>query len=269
MNRDQLLQAGTHSRNRPGSDDSLNSEPLESERSLTVGKVMESLSHHINNILQGIHGGTYLIDDGLKKHNYELVQNGWQMVQRNQDLMSNLVMDMLAFSTQRAPLLGPVDLNELLRNTINRLQRCAAYIGVDVELDSEMKLDPIALDSEMIGQAFYNVLTTSIFSCRDNSGGKIEIKLRKTDNHAVQIRIQDNGMGLTEEELKTVFDPLLIDEYSNRTGIRMAVSRKILLEHGGEILVKRGPVEHSGTVFILNLPIVQFVGACDDEPSGK
>lgn len=231
---------------------------LESERSAVIGKVMESLSHHIKNILQSINGGTHLIEDGLKKHNYELVQNGWEIVQRNQESMSHLVMDMFSYSRNREPKLASCDLNELVKKSLKSLKRQAAYFGVNVEFAPCRGLDELQLDSEMLHTAIYNVLLTSIFACHDNSGGTVTVDIRKLNDKAVQILVADNGVGFSEKDLDTIFDPLVINEYSSRTGLRMAVSKKILLEHGGDIGVERNIADGQGTVFTLTLPIVRF-----------
>ena len=227
---------------------------LDSERVSAVGNVMASLSHHIKNILQSINGGTHLIEDGLKKRNYDLVQNGWQIVQRNQDTMSNLVMDMLSFSRKRELNLKSSDLCELARGCIKSVERRAAYCGVTVEIECESELKFVDVDRELIQRALHNILTTSINSCRDNSGGLVNVLVSSSDELNAEIVVSDNGVGLSDEELDTVFDPLAINEFSYRTGIHMAVSKKIVVRHGGSITVAKNSEHHQGTVFTVLLP---------------
>ena len=76
---------------------------VQAERLAAIGQTIATLSHHIKNILQGIRGGSYLIEMGLKDHDEEVMRKGWKIVERNQNRISALVMDMLTFSKEREP----------------------------------------------------------------------------------------------------------------------------------------------------------------------
>ena len=83
-----------------------------------VGQTIASLSHHIKNILQGIRGGSYLIQEGLKQTETELIRKGWGIVEKNQEKISSLVMDMLTFSKDRQPEMLPCDLHEIVGDVL-------------------------------------------------------------------------------------------------------------------------------------------------------
>ena len=70
---------------------------VQAERLAAMGQTIASLSHHVKNILQGVSGGNYLVEDGLRKEDLDVVKKGWASVKRNQDRISHLVMDMLRF----------------------------------------------------------------------------------------------------------------------------------------------------------------------------
>ena len=53
--------------------------------------------------MQGIRGGSYLIEMGLKDHDDNMTRKGWNIVEKNQGKISTLVMDMLTFSKEREP----------------------------------------------------------------------------------------------------------------------------------------------------------------------
>jgi len=79
-------------------DTSYYSAMVQAERLAAVGQTIATLSHHVKNILQGIRGGSYLIEEGLKASETPLIRKGWGIVEKNQERISNLVMDMLTFS---------------------------------------------------------------------------------------------------------------------------------------------------------------------------
>ena len=76
---------------------------VQAERLAAVGQTIATLSHHIKNILQGIRGGSYLIEMGLTRARRVVVGKGWTIVEKNQNKISALVMDMLTFSKEREP----------------------------------------------------------------------------------------------------------------------------------------------------------------------
>ena len=78
---------------------------IQAERLAAVGQTIATLSHHIKNILQGIRGGSYLIEMGLNEKDEAIVRRGWTIVEKNQNKIYNLVMDMLSFSKDREPAL--------------------------------------------------------------------------------------------------------------------------------------------------------------------
>ncbi|MBQ2790987.1 MAG: FHA domain-containing protein, partial [Thermoguttaceae bacterium] len=90
----------------------------QAERLAAIGQTVAALSHHIKNILQGIRGGSYLIDAGLKDHDENLVAKGWRIVEKNQTKISDLVLDMLTFSKARAPVWSVADFNEVMEDVV-------------------------------------------------------------------------------------------------------------------------------------------------------
>ncbi len=62
---------------------------VQAERLAAVGQTIATLSHHIKNILQGIRGGSYLIEMGLSEHDESVVAKGWKIVEKNQNKISD------------------------------------------------------------------------------------------------------------------------------------------------------------------------------------
>jgi two-component system NtrC family sensor kinase len=109
---------------------------VQAER-LAARQTVATISHHIKNILQGIRGGSYLIELGLAEHNEELIQKGWKIVEKNQQRISSLVMDMLTFSKEREPELVPADLNRVVEEVIELMQSRAAELGVTLHWEPQ------------------------------------------------------------------------------------------------------------------------------------
>ena len=57
---------------------------VQAERLAAMGQTITAISHHIKNIIQGVNGGSYLVDEGQKSRDWKTLEKGWQIVQRNQ-----------------------------------------------------------------------------------------------------------------------------------------------------------------------------------------
>ncbi len=81
----------------------LEKELLNAERLAAVGQTVAGMAHCIKNILNGLKGGSYMVDLGIKKNRPEKLESGWQMVSRNINRTSDLVQDLLSYSKEREP----------------------------------------------------------------------------------------------------------------------------------------------------------------------
>ena len=112
---------------------------VQAERLAAVGQTIATLSHHIKNILQGIRGGSYLIEMGLSQHDEDVVRKGWTIVDRNQGKISALVMDMLTFSKDREPDPMPSDVNQVVGEVVELVQSRADELSVELGVATGQK----------------------------------------------------------------------------------------------------------------------------------
>src|SRR6516225_3171309 len=76
---------------------------VQAERLAAIGQTIAAVSHHIKNILQGLRSGSDILKMGLAEKNETFLQQGWKMIEKNQEKIYSLVMDMLSFSKEREP----------------------------------------------------------------------------------------------------------------------------------------------------------------------
>ncbi len=226
-----------------------------SERATAVGQILDALSHYMKNILQSINGGTHLIEDGIKHRDYDRIEMGWQLVRRNQDALSSLVMDMIDFGKPVPVKFEKVHLGELIERVVNKLQKTAAEQGVRLDWQ-KTDLPELRLDRNKIETALRNLILTEIHACRGQDPGIVEIRAA-LDGSALRIRISDNGVPLSLAELEGLFDPLAINERTKRTGLGLAVAKRSLVEHHGDVIARENP-SGRGTLFEVILPASEW-----------
>jgi len=228
---------------------------LQAERLAAVGQTIATLSHHIKNILQGIRGGSYLIDEGLKAAQTETIRKGWRIVERNQDRISSLVMDMLTLSKERDPELAPNRIQDVIQDVVELMQTRARDAGVAWQWTAGPPIAPLVFDADGLHRAILNVVTNAIDACERRADGAVRIAAEH-DLAAGQLRIEvvDNGAGIESDDLERIFVAFESRKGHRGTGLGLPVSRKILREHGGDIRV--ASELGVGSRFLLVLPAI-------------
>jgi two-component system, NtrC family, sensor kinase len=238
---------------------------VQAERLAAIGQTIASLSHHVKNILQGIRGGSYLIEMGLSDHDEEVVRKGWHIVERNQRKISALVLDMLTFSKDREPEFAPADLNAVVAEVIELMQSRADELKAQLRFEPEAAIPRLTFDSEGIHRAVLNVVTNALDACDQHTDGLVVVRTEQlTAAGTVQVIVEDNGTGIDSESLKQLFNPFFSSKGSKGTGLGLAVSQKILKEHGGRIHVESR--EGEGSVFTLEFPALPAEDSAEAHP---
>ncbi len=228
---------------------------VQAERLAAMGQTIATLSHHIKNILQGIRGGSYLIEEGLKSNQNDVVRRGWRIVDKNQDRISSLVMDMLSFSKDREPELQEGDLADFARDVVELMSARAEECRVRLELKPDNDVPLIRFDYESMHRALLNVVGNAIDACEGGVGAKVIVTTAfDPESGDARFEVLDNGQGIAPEDLKAIFSVFQSRKGSKGTGLGLPVSRKILSEHGGDVSVESQL--GAGSRFILHWPAV-------------
>ena len=227
---------------------------VQSERLAAVGQTIATLSHHIKNILQGIRGGSYLVDMGLENEDLGVVRKGWDIVNRNQNKISSLVMDMLSFSKEREPDPVPSDLVAMVTDIVETVQQRADEIGAAIDWAPPTDVPQLLFDPEALSRAILNVVTNALDAVEDCDGAAVTIHVEcDTEAERVRVIVGDNGEGMAPETIAEIFNLFVSTKGARGTGLGLTVSRKILREHGGDIRVTSRPGE--GSTFVLEFPL--------------
>ena len=227
---------------------------VQSERLAAVGQTIATLSHHIKNILQGIRGGSYLVDMGLENEDLGVVRKGWDIVNRNQNKISSLVMDMLSFSKEREPDPVPSDLVAMVTDIVETVQQRADEIGAAIDWAPPTDVPQLLFDPEALSRAILNVVTNALDAVEDRDGAAVTIHVEcDTEAERVRVIVGDNGEGMAPETIAEIFNLFVSTKGARGTGLGLTVSRKILREHGGDIRVTSRPGE--GSTFVLEFPL--------------
>jgi two-component system, NtrC family, sensor kinase len=239
---------------------------VQAERLAAIGQTIATLSHHIKNILQGIRGGSYLIEMGLKDHDEEVTGKGWAIVERNQNRISALVMDMLTFSKEREPDLQKANINDVVTDVIDLMRVRAEETQAELLWSPGDPMPDLVFDPEGIHRAVLNIVANAIDAVGDREPPRrVEAATEYLATEGlVRITVRDNGPGIPADQMEHLFSPFVASKKSRGTGLGLPVSQKIAQEHGGRITVESEP--DKGCCFTLELPATASLSSHEPVP---
>jgi signal transduction histidine kinase len=227
---------------------------VQAERLAAIGQAIAALSHHIKNILQGLRSGSEILKMGLADKDDTLLQKGWKIVEKNQAKIYELVMDMLSYSKEREPAIEDTDVNRVVRDVLELVQGRITDAGIKLETRLNESLPAVPFDPEGLHRALLNVVSNAIDAVEERKNPQIAIAtVLENDAEWVRIIVLDNGVGIPQNKQPEIFKPFTSSKGAKGTGLGLAVSRKILKEHGGDILLQTQVGK--GSKFILRMPL--------------
>jgi len=227
---------------------------VQAERLAAVGQTIAALSHHIKNILQGLRSGSEILKMGLQDMDAALLQQGWKNIEKNQAKIYDLVMDMLSYSKEREPCIENTDLNAVTRDVLELLAPRAKELGIRMKATLEPTLPKCQADPEGIHRALLNIIGNAFDAVEGVAAPRVHVAtMQEEEGEWLRVEVRDNGGGIPPEKINDIFRPFVSTKGARGTGLGLAVSRKILREHGGDILVRSQPGQ--GSLFVLRLPL--------------
>lgn len=223
---------------------------LQSERLAAIGQMVAGVAHESRNALQQIQACCgmlrWRLDGDLET--LGLLHD----VERAEQRLQQLFDDLRGYA---APLkLAPCrrDVREILAEAWKSLAHLRG--GRDATLrqtatlqDACCLVDPLQLE-----QVFRNILENALAACSDPVGIDAHFTATAAESaEALQISIRDNGPGLSDEQRENIFQPFYTTK-SQGSGLGMAITRRIIEAHGGQLAV--GPPGRPGTEILITLP---------------
>ena len=225
----------------------LEQEVLRSQRLAAIGRLAAGVAHEIRNPLSSIKGlATYF------RERYQEVAEDQEvatiMIQEVERL-NRVVGQLLEFARPLEMKRSQVSLPELLAHSLRMIGEDAQQKGVQIRQRVGMVPAWVWLDGDRLKQVLLNLYLNGI-EAMDN-GGTLAVSMEMADT-VLEIRISDDGRGITPESLGSIFDPYFTTKPAG-TGLGLAIVHKIVEALGGEISVRSQAGE--GTEFTLRIPV--------------
>ncbi|HID95249.1 MAG TPA: PAS domain S-box protein [Candidatus Latescibacteria bacterium] len=229
--------------------DRLQQQVMRADRLASIGKLAADMAHEVLNPLNIISGRIQLLS---KKTDHDpktakVLDVMLKQVERIVSIMNRL----LLFSRRTEPKRAPVDVAELIQETLELVAHQMSFENIRVATYLSPGLPKVAGDKGQLEQVFHNLIANA----RDamQGGGKLTITAR-TRGSWLEIEFSDTGCGIPPENLNKIFDPFFTTKQEgNGTGLGLSITHGIVQGHGGDISVESKVGR--GSTFTVRLPI--------------
>jgi PAS domain S-box-containing protein len=230
---------------------------VHAEKMAAVGQLVSGVAHEVNNPLTAILGFADLLMENPELP--ETARKDMRVILQEAQRTKQIVQNLLSFARQMPPQRSAVQLNAILRRTMQLRSYDFTSHGVDVVEHLDEELPYVMGDAHQLQQVFLNILNNAYDAVHEiGRPARIEIMSTKAGD-AVEVSFRDNGNGISHPD--KIFDPFFTTkEVGKGTGLGLSICYGILQEHGGEILCHNN-TDRPGATFVVRLPAAPHTAA--------
>jgi PAS domain S-box-containing protein len=223
---------------------------VHAEKMAAVGQLVSGVAHEVNNPLTAILGFADLLLENPDMP--ENARKDLRVILLEAQRTKTIVQNLLSFARQMPPQRNAVQLNLILRRTIQLRSYDFNSHGVDIVEHLDEGLPEVIGDAQQLQQVFLNIMNNAYDAVHEiGRAARIEIMTTKA-GHGVEVSFRDNGNGISHPDL--IFDPFFTTkEIGKGTGLGLSICYGIVKEHGGEILCHNN-TDGQGATFIVRFP---------------
>jgi len=219
---------------------------------VTLGQSIALLSHGIKNILEGLQGGAYVVDEGFRDNDIEMARKGWNIVNKNIFEITDVVQNILYSSKDRPLKYERVSPGQLAKDSLALFRDKAASLDVELKPQINDTVPEARLDIASIRRMLNNLIWNALEACLNDRQKKkhtVTVKAEMLDADHFSFEISDNGIGMDDDTQRNIYEEFFSTKGSSGTGLGLAVVEKVVNRHGGKIEVRSAPGE--GTRFTI------------------
>jgi PAS domain S-box-containing protein len=219
----------------------------------SVGLLIGSISHGIKGLLNGLDGGIYLVNTGLKKNDRERIDQGWEIAQRNIRRIKSMVMDILYYAKDREPQWEVISVKELMEEICENFGERAKRNKIDYICEIDPNADRFEADRNAIRSLLLNLLDNSLDACRIDTNKNIHTVTLAVKGNPDQVifEVSDNGIGMDRESREKAFTLFFSSKGAGGTGLGLFIANKIAEAHRGSINIESE--EGKGSKFTVSM----------------
>lgn len=229
-------------------------ELVRSERLVAVGKMAAMITHEVRNPLSSIGLNTELLEEELGHLPPERKEEALALcraITTEVDRLTGITEEYLQFARLPKPKLARERVERIIGSLAEFERGDLGMRGVELSLEIDPDLPDVMVDEGQIRQSLLNLVRNAADAVEEVGGGTVAVHARRAGAE-VEVRVIDEGTGISPELMPKLFDPFFSTKEGG-TGLGLALTHQIVREHGGDIRVESEPGH--GATFVLSLPV--------------
>jgi two-component system NtrC family sensor kinase len=233
---------------------------IQEDRMISLGKLVASSVHEINNPIQGLLTFSRLMENTLAegkptKKSLREFKDHLSLMSNELERIGKIVSGLLSFARQSEPGWRLVDANEVLNQVVHLTRHKMDIQSIRLETSLADARLMIQGDLHQLQQCFLNLVFNAI-EAMPNGGLLFISSALGPSSGQVKVEIRDTGCGIPEKHLGHIFDPFFTTKEAGKgTGLGLSIVHGIVKALQGDIHVESRPGE--GTAFVLFFPAAQ------------
>lgn len=253
--------------------DQLERQLISATRLAELGEMAAGFAHEINNPLQIIKSEQALITmilesftekgplnhlEGEAADDMADLEDSMKQIRLQIERCAKITQAILKFGRHSEPVSENISLQCFIPEIVEMVKKKASVHGLNLEQDIRPDTPPIFGDPSQLQQVLLNLFNNAIDAVLDRhgaKGGELTITAGQAENGNVEIKVRDNGSGISPENLKKIFSPFFTTKPVGKgTGLGLSVCYGIIDSMGG--VMKVSSEKNAGTTFTISLPAV-------------
>jgi signal transduction histidine kinase len=228
---------------------------IETERVAALARAASSISHDLRHYLAAVVANAEFLyeADELKLKKDEI----YEEIKTAATQMTDLIDSLRELSYQRSAITPvPAKMGQIIRRAIEAIHARPEFRQVRITLTATDELDGV-FDPRKLERVFFNLILNAC-ECSPAANGEIRVDAQRRGKE-FEIRVKDNGNGISESVRETLFEPFVSFGKPHGTGLGLAIVSKIVHDHDGTVCIER--TSETGTVMLVKLPGAKQVDA--------
>ena len=231
---------------------------VQSEKMASLGTLTAGIAHEINNPLNHIAGGMYLLEEGYITDSKSM-ESARSMIREGFEKTHKIITALMTFSKSDREKPVSSDLHEIIDNTLLFIR---SRFGENIRVEKDFRLKrTVPVFQDKLHQVILNIIDNAIFAIQGKEEMKNEfirictweVKGKTSSQDQAVIEICNSGPAIPDEHISNVFDPFFTTKDPGEgTGLGLSITYSLIQDHSGSIEVHNVP---DGVCFVIFLPL--------------
>ncbi len=222
------------------------------EKRVLLERLMARLAHEIRNPLSSLDVHVQLLEEDLVSASPQIASqlaSRLEIIRGELHRLESIVGHFLKLAGPSALDPAPLSAAKVASHVCDLLRPEAAARDIQIHLSAPSDLPLLQADQVRLTQALVNMVINAIQAVKRN--GEIRVEISSTDT-AMTFKVSDNGPGIPEEKLASIFDPYFTTKEEG-CGLGLWIAQQIVTAHGGCLNAENQP--GGGALFRMSLPV--------------